>query len=194
MVRAAADTRHPNLDHGHGVEDSVELPVAIAAAPVNPRGASESLNVKDAYLEVVADTAGSVGVIAAGRLVIATGNALRDNVVALVIGAFVVVRALPLGRQVLAVLAQHVPEGIDLGAVESDLTRIPGVASIHDLHLWTLTSGMNVATAHLVFPGQGDTRAVLTEARHLLRDDRRIAHTTLQIEPPDQTGCEELDW
>ncbi|MBF6354106.1 cation transporter [Nocardia higoensis] len=176
------------------VVGALGLLVNIAAMALLRAGASESLTVKGAYLEVVADTAGSVGVIVAGWLVVATANPLWDTLVALAIGAFVVIRAVVLGRQVLAVLAQHVPEGVDPAAVESDLARIPGVASVHDLHLWTLTSGMNVATAHLVVPGHGDTRTVLTEARRLLRDDHRIAHATLQIEPADHTGCDELDW
>ncbi|WP_407835937.1 cation diffusion facilitator family transporter [Streptomyces sp. DSM 116496] len=157
-------------------------------------GASESLNVKGAYLEVVADTAGSVGVIVAGWLVAATGKPVWDTVVALAIAVFVVVRALMLGREVLAVLGQHVPEGMDVDAVAEDLTRIEGVADVHDLHLWTLTSGMNVATAHLVTPVEGDARAVLIEARRILKDRYGVAHATLQVEPADQAGCDELGW
>ncbi|MCX5275302.1 cation diffusion facilitator family transporter [Streptomyces virginiae] len=157
-------------------------------------GASESLNVKGAYLEVVADTAGSVGVIVAGWLVAATGKPVWATVVALAIAVFVVVRALMLGREVLAVLGQHVPEGMDVDAVAEDLTRIEGVADVHDLHLWTLTSGMNVATAHLVTPVEGDARAVLIEARRILKDRYGVAHATLQVEPADQAGCDELGW
>jgi cobalt-zinc-cadmium efflux system protein len=104
-------------------------------------GSTESLNVKGAYLEVVADTAGSVGVIAAGLLVTATGSSVWDTLVALAIGAFVAVRAVSLGRQVLAVLAQHVPAGLDLDTVTGDLAAIDGVGDVHDLHLWTLTPG-----------------------------------------------------
>ncbi|TLG08825.1 cation transporter [Nocardia cyriacigeorgica] len=176
------------------VVGGIGLAVNIAAMLLLRSGASESLNVKGAYLEVVADTAGSVGVIVAGWLVIATGDPVWDTVIALAIGAFVVVRAVMLGRQVLAVLGQHVPEGMNLAEVEADLIDIEGVVSVHDLHLWTLTSGMNVATAHLVVDGDNDARTILAEAARRLRDDHGLAHATVQVEPTDHTGCHELDW
>ncbi|RAY15913.1 cation transporter [Actinomadura craniellae] len=157
-------------------------------------GAAESLNVRGAYLEVVADTAGSVGVIVAGGLVAATGQPLWDTVVALGIGAFVAVRALALGRQVFAVLGQHVPEGMDLDVVSADLAAVEGVKDVHDLHLWTLTSGMHVATAHLVTEDDADSHAVLDRAGHLLRERHGVAHATLQVEPATHQGCDELGW
>lgn len=157
-------------------------------------GAGESLNVRGAYLEVVADTAGSVGVIAAGLLVSATGSPVWDTVVALAIGLFVVVRAVSLGRQVLAVLGQHVPAGMDLDAVTADLCGVGGVQSVHDLHLWTLTSGMHVATVHLVAADLADSHGVLDRARDVLRSKHGVAHATLQIEPADHQGCAELGW
>ncbi|MEU0484652.1 cation diffusion facilitator family transporter [Streptosporangium sp. NPDC006013] len=157
-------------------------------------GAAESLNVKGAYLEVVADTAGSVGVIAAGWLVAATGQPIWDTLVALAIGVFVAVRAISLGRQVFAVLGQHVPAGMDASAVAGDLVAVEGVRDVHDLHLWTLTSGMNVATAHLVTSDGADSHAVLDQARDLLRRRHNVAHATLQVEPADHLGCDELGW
>jgi cobalt-zinc-cadmium efflux system protein len=176
------------------VVGAVGLAVNVVALLLLRSGASESLNVKGAYLEVVADTAGSVGVIAAGWLVAATGQAYWDTVIALAIGVFVAVRAVSLGRQVFAVLGQHVPEGVDAGAVAADLAAIAGVRDVHDLHLWTLTSGMNVATAHLVTVDQGDNHAVLDQARDLLRQRHGVAHATLQVEPADHNGCDELGW
>ncbi|MDQ3735714.1 MAG: cation diffusion facilitator family transporter [Actinomycetota bacterium] len=157
-------------------------------------GAGESLNVKGAYLEVVADTASSVGVLVAGLLIAVTGASIWDSIVALGIGLFVVVRALSLGRQVLAVLAQHVPAGIDPDSVAADLQEVEGVQSVHDLHLWTLTSGMHVATVHLVTGDLADSHGVLDRARELLRSRHGIAHATLQIEPADHQGCAELGW
>lgn len=157
-------------------------------------GAGESLNVKGAYFEVVADTAGSVGVIVAGFLVTATGSPVWDTVVALGIGVFVVARAGSLGRQVFAVLGQHVPAGVEPDAITADLMAVPGVQSVHDLHLWTLTSGMHVATVHLVAAEQADSHGVLDQARELLRSEHGIAHATLQIEPADHKGCAELGW
>lgn len=157
-------------------------------------GASESLNVKGAYFEVVADTAGSVGVVVAGILVATTGQAWWDTAVALGIGAFVAVRAVILGRQVLAVLGQHVPEGIDPDDIARDLGQIAGVTNVHDLHIWVLTSGMNVATAHLVGDDTDAFPTILDTARAVLRDTYSIEHATLQIEVAITHECRELNW
>ena len=97
-------------------------------------GARESINVKGAYLEVMADAAGSVGVLVAGLLVGLTGAGVWDTVVAVAIGLFVAVRAVILGREVLAVLGQHAPHDVDLDAIVEDLEGLPGVAEVHDLH------------------------------------------------------------
>lgn len=172
----------------------IGLVINVAALLLLRSGASESLNVKGAYLEVVADTAGSVGVIVAGWLVVTTGEPWWDTVVALAIGGFVAVRAVMLGRQVLAVLGQHVPEGIQIDAVAADLEGVVGVQDVHDLHMWTLTSGMHVATAHLVAGEEGQVQAVLDDAREVLRRRHGIAHATLQVEPITRNQCHEVDW
>lgn len=109
-------------------------------------GAAESLNVKGAYLEVLADTLGSVGVIVAALLVQWTGDGWWDTLVALAIAVFVFVRAIFLAREVLTVLGQHAPAGTDPGDLIHALEQVPGVVAVHDLHSWTLTSGMDMAT------------------------------------------------
>jgi cobalt-zinc-cadmium efflux system protein len=176
------------------VVGAIGLAINVVALLLLRGGSSESLNVKGAYLEVVADTAGSVGVIAAGWLIAVTGDPVWDTVVALAIGVFVAVRAVVLGRQVLAVLGQHVPADMDVDVVARDLTAVDGVDDVHDLHLWTLTSGMHVATAHLVATESGDFAGILEEARRVLRDDHGIVHATLQVEPTSSRACHELDW
>ena len=170
------------------------LLVNVVALLLLRGGAQESLNVRGAYLEVVADTAGSVGVIAAGLLVQGTGEPWWDTVVALAIGVFVAVRAVMLGRQVLGVLGQHVPEGVSPDAVSADLGAIRGVADVHDLHVWTLTSGMNVATAHLVSEPGAEVEAILASGQTMLRDAHQIAHATLQVEPTTGESCHDTDW
>jgi cobalt-zinc-cadmium efflux system protein len=157
-------------------------------------GAKESLNVKGAYFEVVADTAGSVGVVIAGILIATTGEVRWDTVVALAIGAFVAVRAIFLGRQVLAVLGQHVPEGMAIEHVTDDLAAVPGVTDVHDLHVWVLTSGMNVATAHLVASDTADFPRILDEARTMLKATYAIEHATIQVERTAARECHEIDW
>ena len=157
-------------------------------------GAEESLNIKGAYLEVVADAAGSVGVIIAGVLVSMTGNGIWDTVVAIAIGLFVAVRAVGLGRQVLAVLGQHVPAGLDIETVAGRLGAVEGVDDVHDLHAWTLTSGMHVATAHLVLRAGAPSQPVLQEAQRILRREYGIEHATLQVETAPSANCDEVRW
>ena len=170
------------------------LVVNVVALVLLRGGASESLNVKGAYLEVVADTVGSVGVIAAGILVTTTGDAVWDTAIALAIAVFVAVRAVLLGREVLAVLGQHAPSGIHPEDVEQALGSVPGVVDVHDLHLWTLTSGMHVATAHLVCADGSDSGAVLRDASEALRREFDIDHATIQVEPRGTKSCVETSW
>lgn len=172
----------------------VGLAVNLISIALLRAGSLESLNIKGAYLEVLGDAAGSVGVIAGAILIAQTGWAPWDVVIAIAIGAFVVVRAVGLGRSVLHVLGQHAPKGIDPHQIADELAAIDGVQGVHDVHLWELTSGMTVATAHLVATDSADHHAVLDEARDLLAHEYRIEHATLQIEPADHTSCRHLDW
>lgn len=176
------------------VVGALGLAVNLVAIGLLRGGAGESLAVKGAFLEVVADTAGSVGVIVAAALVTVTGSPLWDTAIALLIAVFVALRAVWLGREVVAVLAQHAPRGMDPTTVEADLRALDGVRDVHDLHLWTLTSGMNVATAHLVTGDEGSVHGVLDSARDVLRDRHGIAHATLQVEPGSHRGCTEIGW
>ena len=157
-------------------------------------GAGESLNLKGAYFEVIADTVGSVGVIVAGLMVSWTGNAWWDTGIALAIALFVVVRAVALGREVLAVLGQHAPEGMEPAELTDALMAVTGVSEVHDLHVWRLTSGMDVATAHLVTSPEASAGAVLADASTTLRDRFQIAHATLQIEAAGDGDCHGADW
>lgn len=156
-------------------------------------GAKESLNVKGAYLEVISDAAGSAGVILAGILMQITGSNLWDIAVALGIGAFVATRAIFLGRQVLAVLGQQAPKNMAVDAVVKDLEKVPGVIGVHDLHVWTLTSGMNVATAHLLLDGKCNAQESLEAAQKMLQSKYSIEHATLQTETEATKYCH-LTW
>lgn len=176
------------------VVGGIGLLVNLLAILLLRGGATESLNVKGAYLEVVADTVGSVGVIVAALLVSATGSAAWDTVVALAIAVFVAVRAVLLAREVLAVLGQHAPVGIHPPDAEAALHAVPDVVGVHDLHLWTLTSGMHVATAHLVCRDGADPTRVLTGAAAVLRERFAIEHATIQVEPRSARACVETSW
>ncbi len=143
------------------------------------QGAQESINVKGAYLEVLADLAGSVGVILAALIVIFTDWTYADPLFAALIGLFILPRAWRLGRQAIRILTQAAPEGLNLDTLRSDLSAISGVIDVHDLHAWTLTSDMDVATVHLMIGDGTDPHPVLDDARDLLQAKYNIAHATL---------------
>lgn len=158
------------------------------------QGAKESLNVEGAYLEVLSDTVGSVGVIVAAVVIQVTAWGWVDPVVGIAIGLWILPRTWRLGARAVRILVQAAPPGLDLDEVQSDLAGLDGVVDVHDLHVWTLTSDMEVASAHLMVAAGTDAHAVLDQARVLLRDRHRIDHATLQVEPDDHRGCDEVEW
>lgn len=159
-------------------------------------GASESINLEGAYLEVLADTLGSVGVIIAAVILETTGFALIDPIFAVAIGLFVLPRTWRLGRQALRILIQAAPADVDVDRLERDLTELGAVAAVHDLHVWTLTSGMEVATVHLLLAEDCPAdrhHDVLDQARSLMRDRHGLDHATVQLEPAAHAECDEAD-
>lgn len=159
------------------------------------RGAEESLNVRSAYLEVVADTVGAVGVLIGGLLTWAFGWYLADPIVAVGVGLFVLPRTWKLARQALRILVQQAPEGVDVPEMRAELANLPSVTEVHDLHVWTLTSGMEVASAHLATSAGADHGQVLVAAQHLLAERYQISHATLQVEPAEcARRCDSLTW
>ena len=157
-------------------------------------GAKESLNMRGAYLEVVSDTLGSMGVIVAAIVWGITGWTWVDPVIGAVIGVFILPRAWRLGHEALLVLVQAAPARLDIRALQRELATISGVVDVHDVHVWTLTSEMDVATAHLMVAVGTDSHAVLDQARQMLADQHGITHATLQVEPEDHHGCDEVNW
>ena len=163
---------------------TVGLGVNVISFLLLRAGARESLNVRGAFLEVLSDMLGSVGVIVAGVVLITTGWQYIDPIVGVGIGLFILPRAYRLGREALRVLLQVAPAEIDVDGVRARLGGVPGVAAVHDLHVWTLTSGLRVASGHLDLAAGVEAGPVLEQARGLLRDEVGIEHVTLQVEPP----------
>jgi cobalt-zinc-cadmium efflux system protein len=157
-------------------------------------GATESINVQGAYLEVLADTVGSLGVIAGAAVVATTGWTWVDPVVGVAIGVWILPRTYRLARQALRILIEAAPVGVDLERLSADLAALPGVVDVHDVHVWTLTSEMEAASAHLMVRAGTDNHGVLDQARDVLRHRYGVGHATLQIEPDDHTGCDEVSW
>ena len=145
-------------------------------------GSEESLNVKGAYLEVWSDMLGSIGVIAAALIIRFTGWNWVDSLVAAAIGLWVLPRTWILLKESINILLQGVPKGVDLEAIESALRGIDGVNEIHDLHVWSLTSGKNVLSVHVVADLSRHTdQEILSEVDRIVRGFE-IAHTTIQVE------------
>lgn len=143
----------------------------------------ESLNVKGAYLEVWSDMLGSLGVIIAALVIMFTGWGWVDSVVAAAIGFWVLPRTWTLLRESMNVLLQGVPDGLDIDQVEQAIRAIDGVTDIHDLHLWALTSGKNVMSAHLVADlGRRSEQQILSEVTELMHERFEISHVTVQVE------------
>lgn len=157
-------------------------------------GATQSLNVEGAYVEVLADLAGSVGVIVAALITMTTGWPYADPIIAALIGLFILPRAWRLGGRALRILVQAAPEGLDLDQIIHDLDTVPGVEDVHDLHVWTLTSDMEVATVHVMVAEGTDPHPVLDRARRILEDAYGIDHATLQVEPWSHRECAEISW
>ncbi|GAA3009139.1 cation diffusion facilitator family transporter [Streptomyces fulvorobeus] len=151
------------------------------------RGQKDSVNVRGAYLEVMADTLGSVTVLVSAGVILATGWQAADPIASLVIGLMIVPRTVKLLRETLNVLLEAAPEGVDMAEVRAHITALPGVLDVHDLHAWTITSGMPVLSAHVVvrqdvLDSTGHEK-LLHELQGCLGDHFDVEHCTFQLEP-----------
>lgn len=170
----------------------IGLVVNIASMSVLAGGREHSLNIKGAYLEVWSDLLGSIGVIFAAIVIRFTGWAWVDSAIAVLIGLWVLPRTWILLKSSINILLEGVPEDIDLPSVEQALLTIPGVRSMHDLHVWSLTSGKASLTAHLVNdPTVNPERDILPVAQDRLAERFGITHITIQFElrPCAQAGA-----
>jgi cobalt-zinc-cadmium efflux system protein len=175
------------------VESASMLAVAVVGLAANAvalavlhRGQRESLNVRGAYLEVMADLLGSVAVVVAAILILATGWQAADPVASIVIGLFILPRTWMLLREALEVLLEAAPRGVDLAEVRQHLIAVDGVHDVHDLHAWTITSGLPVLSAHVVVDetvlAAGHGGIVLDRLGECLSDHFDLAHSTFQLE------------
>ncbi|MEU6673386.1 cation diffusion facilitator family transporter [Streptomyces sp. NPDC046925] len=151
------------------------------------RGQQDSLNVRGAFLEVMADALGSLAVIVAAVLILTTGWQAADPIASLVIGLMIVPRTVKLLRETLNVLLESAPKGVDMAEVRSHILDLPGVEDVHDLHAWTITSGMPVLSAHVVVSTETlnaiGNEKMLHELQGCLGDHFDVEHCTFQLEP-----------
>ncbi len=165
------------------------LAVAAAGLVINlismkllAAGSQESLNVKGAYFEVLGDMLGSLGVLVAAAIVIFTGWKLADPLIGAGIGLLIVPRTWKLLKQAIHILMEGTPPEVDVALLERALLAIPGVTAVQDLHVWTITSGIDSMSGHLVVQDTADTMAVLASARKAMTTQFGLSHTTIEID------------
>lgn len=180
------------------VDSGLMLLVAAGGAAANlvsllilRAGQRDSLNLRGAYLEIVGDLLGSLAVVVAGLIIATTGYARADALASAVIGVMILPRAWSLLRDVLDVLLEATPRGVDLATVRGHIVEVPGVVDVHDLHAWTITSGLPVISAHVVLKPGAEPAAVLEELCLCLTGDFDVEHSTLQLETSDRRRLEE---
>jgi len=150
-----------------------------------------SLTVRGAYLEVLGDVAGSVAVIGAALVIAATGFVAADAIASVFIALLILPRTFALLRDATDVLLEATPKGVDMDHVRRHILEAPGVLDCHDLHAWTITSGMNVVSAHVTIADGADPAVTLDALCACLSDDFDIEHSTFQLETADRRRLEE---
>jgi cobalt-zinc-cadmium efflux system protein len=173
---------------------AVGLVANLVSLAVLHTGQGESLNTRGAYLEVLGDTLGSVAVVVAALVIVATGWTGADVVASLAVGALVLPRAWTLLREALDVLLENAPRGVDLSEVRAHVLSVDGVLDVHDLHAWTITSGLPVLSAHVVVRDEvledGHGGRVLDALGACLGAHFDLEHCTFQLESPGHRGHE----
>jgi cobalt-zinc-cadmium efflux system protein len=151
------------------------------------QGRAESLNVRAAFLEVAADAAGASAVIVTGIIIVTTGFTLADPIASIVVATLILPRTWRLLREATDILLEATPKGIDLDEIRAHMAQIPGVREVHELHIWTITSGLPVFSAHVVVDPQiiseGRSAVMLDRLQECLRGHFDVDHSTFQLEP-----------
>lgn len=178
----------PRLDSGLVlIAGGLALAANLVGLMLLRTGSRENLNVRGAYLEVLGDALGSAAVLVSGLLIAAFGWYLADPLASLAIAVLIIPRALSLLRDVVEVLMESTPRHVDLDELRDHITSVDGVDDVHDLHVWTITSGMPVMSAHVVVnetvTEMGQAECVLADLRTCLSEHFDVEHSTFQIEP-----------
>lgn len=142
----------------------------------------ENINVRSAYLHVLGDALGSVGAIAAGLIMSLTSWYVADPIISVLVALLILKSAWGVIQNAVHILMEGTPAGVDSAQVRQTLMQVDGVVDVHDLHIWTITSGMNSLSCHLLIADQKDHQAVLQEAVRLVEEKFNITHATIQVE------------
>lgn len=188
LVEAYRRIRSPHEVQGGAMlaVAAVGLAANLLAAWLLHRDARESLNVRAAYLEVIGDAASSCGVIVAALVVMYTGLTIVDPIVSALISLFIVPRTWRLLKQAVNILLEGTPSHLSLAEIEQAILQVPGARRVHDLHVWTLTSGREAMSAHVVVDRVGESERLLEALHAVLHARFGIDHTTIQLDsgPP----------
>jgi cobalt-zinc-cadmium efflux system protein len=185
---------HPSPSEGGTmmIVAGVGIVINTATALLFARGRDHDLNIRGAYLHMAADAAVSAAVVFAGLLIVWTGQLWVDPVMSLAVAGVILWGSVGLLRESVGMSLMGVPSGIYLDEVEAELGRLDGVETVHDLHIWPLSTTETALTAHLVAPDVASTDALLEAARKMLHDRFGIEHCTIQVERThlEDTDCE----
>jgi len=160
----------------------------LATAGMLYRSRHENLNLRGAFLHVLGDTLGSIGAILAGVLMLVRHWYLADPIVSTIVGVLVLYSSWELVTESLDVLLEGTPRHLKISSILKDLGSIRGIVSIHDLHVWSIASGMTAMSCHIVMKTNEDSNLVLAESSHLMREKYGVEHTTIQIEYENWTA------
>jgi cobalt-zinc-cadmium efflux system protein len=178
------------------VRGSLMLTVAVIGLAANVVGISilrsasrGNLNVKGAFLHMWSDTVSSVGVIAAGIIILLTGRTIADPIISIIIGLLILRGAGGLVWESVNILLEAVPKHLDVGRINTEIRKIKGVNDVHDVHLWAITSGMYAISCHLLIEDQmvSNCTQIVEEVNQTLSQKFGISHSTVQLE------CEECE-
>ncbi|RKS03413.1 cation diffusion facilitator family transporter [Flavobacterium sp. 102] len=160
------------------------LLINLISMKVLSAGSKESINIKGAFLEVVSDMLSSIAVIIAGIIILATGWLLIDPIISALIGLFILPRTFGLLKESVDILLEGVPKDVNFTAVEKYLKEKPGVESVHDVHVWSLTSGVNALSGHIIMKPETtilEMNEIIFEIKQELNSNYKINHTTLEV-------------
>lgn len=187
------------LNAPEAVQSGPMIWVALVAIVLNSgiawwlsSAAKDDLNVRGAYLHMMGDAAASFGVVIAGIIILFTGAYIADPIVSIIFAGLVLWSSWSILSESIHVLLEATPAGLDLMKVEQAISRVHGVLNVHDLHVWTVSSGMIASSCHIVVADQSVSHGqqILQNVAHMLEHDFRIGHSTIQVEAEDCGGHE----
>ena len=171
----------------------IVLACNVAAAWILYRSAKENISIDGAFRHILADALGSVGVVISGALIIAFDWTLADPIASIALGAFILISSIRLLRKVFHVLLEGVPDHVDVYRLCSEMEEAEGVTLVHDIHVWTISTGYDAITAHVMVDPEytGDPYLLLRRLTEIARSNGDISHVTIQIEPSAEDCTED---